>query len=130
MARALLTKEIVKRLERNDVKRREIGPDGEWVDSGGMEPVVKLFLPEGSATWLLVSKDPGSDQVLGLCDLGFGFPELGYASLQELIELRSPRLGLPVERDKWFRPNGTMEDYCEAARKAQRIVDRVDRSDG
>src|SRR5450755_4554581 len=46
------------------------------------KPVVKLFTPDGAATWLLTEIDPDDpDRAFGLCDLGFGCPELGYVSL-------------------------------------------------
>jgi hypothetical protein len=65
-------------------------------------PVVKLFVPDGAATWLLTECDPDDpDRLFGLCDLGLGFPELGYVSLTEITELRG-KLGLPVERDLHF----------------------------
>jgi hypothetical protein len=67
--------------------------------------VVKLFTPDAGATWLLSELDPdSSDRAFGLCDLGLGSPELGYVSLSELTTLRG-RLGLPVERDRFFHPN-------------------------
>ncbi|RVC60517.1 DUF2958 domain-containing protein, partial [Mesorhizobium sp. M2A.F.Ca.ET.046.02.1.1] len=47
-------------------------------------PVVKLFDPTGAATWLLSELDADGDTLFGLCDLGFGFPELGSVSLAEL----------------------------------------------
>ena len=54
-------------------------------------PVVKLFTPDAHATWLLTELDPGEpDLGFGLCDLGLGFPELGYVSLSELRALRGP----------------------------------------
>jgi hypothetical protein len=40
----------------------------------------------------------------GLCDLGFGEPEMGYVSLIEIAGLKD-QLGLPVERDKSFTPD-------------------------
>jgi hypothetical protein len=41
-------------------------------------PVVKLFVPWGAATWLLSELDPEDEDIaFGLCDLGFGCPELG-----------------------------------------------------
>ena len=44
-------------------------------------PVVKLFTPDASATWLLTEIDPDDhDHAFGLCDLGQGFPELGYGN--------------------------------------------------
>lgn len=65
-------------------------------------PVVKLFTPDGSATWLLTELNPDNpDLAFGLCDLGLGSPELGYVSLSEIASIRG-RLGLPVERDRWF----------------------------
>eukprot|EP01035_Chromulina_nebulosa_P007719 gene7719-10428_t len=52
-------------------------------------PVVKLFMPDSSATWLLTEIDPDNPaHAFGLCDLGHGFPELGYVSLSELSVLR------------------------------------------
>ena len=48
-------------------------------------PVVKLFTPDASATWLLTELDPADpDLAFGLCDLGLGCPELGYVRLSEL----------------------------------------------
>ena len=55
------------------------------------EPVVKLFTPDGNATWLLTELDPnGAYLAFGLCDLGLGEPELGYVSLPELAAARRP----------------------------------------
>ena len=43
-------------------------------------PVVKLFTPDPGAIWLLTELDPDdADTAFGLCDLGLGCPELGYA---------------------------------------------------
>ena len=51
-------------------------------DSFGPEPVVKLILPSLGMAWLLTSLDPNSPGLaFGLCDLGFGTPELGSVSL-------------------------------------------------
>ncbi|MEA2959538.1 MAG: hypothetical protein QOJ58_5489 [Alphaproteobacteria bacterium] len=85
-------------------------------------PAVKLFTPDGSATWLLTEADPDDpDRLFGLCDLGLGFPELGYVSLQELTQLRG-RLGLPVERDNYFVADKPLSAYAEDARVKGRIV--------
>lgn len=54
---------------------------------GGSDPypVVKLFTPDGAATWLLAELDPDDSNIaFGLCDLGMGFPELGCVRLSEL----------------------------------------------
>lgn len=39
-------------------------------------------------------------------------PELGYFSLSELESVRG-KLGLPVERDKWFKPTPLRELMAE-----------------
>ncbi len=87
-----------------------------------MFPVVKLFTPDANATWLLVDIDPSDpDLAFGLCDLGLGFPELGYVSLQELATVRGC-LGLPVERDLSFKAKYPISVYAEAAHKAEHIT--------
>lgn len=96
------------------------------IDSGrnpiDFKPVVKLFMPDANATWLLTELDPEDpDIAFGLCDLGLGFPELGYVRLSEIDELRGP-LRLPVERDRHFEPEFAIAEYAEAARAASRIV--------
>src|SRR6202051_268739 len=86
------------------------------------EPVVKLFTPDGNATWLLTELDPNGEYLaFGLCDVGLGEPELGYVSLHELAAARSP-LGLPLEPDLYFAPARTISAYAELARKRRRIV--------
>lgn len=81
------------------------------------EPVVKLFTPDAAATWLLTELDPDDpDLAFGLCDLGLGSPELGYVRISELERVRG-RLGLPLERDRHFRPDRTLSAYAEAARR-------------
>ena len=85
-------------------------------------PVVKLFTPDADATWLLTEIDPDDhDHAFGLCDLGQGFPELGYVSLAELQSVRG-RLGLAVERDLHFIATKSISAYAREARLAERIV--------
>ena len=83
-------------------------------------PVVKLFTPDAAATWLLTELDEDGDTAFGLCDLGCGFPELGYVSLAELATVRG-RLGLPVERDRAFFPAKTLSAYAEEAMRLGHI---------
>lgn len=79
-------------------------------------PVVKLFDPSGAATWLLTELLPHNPEILfGLCDLGMGFPELGYVSLSELEGIKG-RLGLGLERDLNFAARFPLSVYAEAAR--------------
>jgi hypothetical protein len=85
-------------------------------------PVVKLFDPCGAATWLITEMMPDGDTLFGLCDLGFGCPELGTVSLAELECVKGP-LGLGIERDLHFAARFPLTVYAEAARSAGRITD-------
>jgi len=62
---------------------------------------VKYFLPGTNWTWYGIEFD-GEDTFFGLV-VGQDV-ELGYFSLSELREIRSPFGGLPVERDLYFEP--------------------------
>ena len=85
-------------------------------------PIVKLFTPDANATWLLSEIDPyDTDRAFGLCDLGLGFPELGHVSLRELAQLRG-RLGLPVERDRFFHGTKPLSAYLEDAKATGRVL--------
>jgi hypothetical protein len=96
-----------------------IAVDGNTPDH---QPVVKLFLPEGAATWLLSEIDPNNeDCAFGLCDLGLGEPELGSVSLAELRALRTRQFKLPVERDLHFTAKWTLGQYAEKAHRAGSI---------
>jgi hypothetical protein len=82
-------------------------------------PVVKLFCIASRAEWLLSEVDPTDrDLAFGLCDLGMGFPELGYVSLDELGSF-----GILIERDEWFDPNYPMSVYAKAARMCEEITE-------
>ena len=93
-------------------------------EAGGADidftPVVKLFTPDAQCTWLLT--ELGNDDIAyGLCDLGLGFPEIGFVSMREIRELRGP-LGFPVERDLHFDADKTLSAYAAEARERGRIV--------
>jgi hypothetical protein len=85
-------------------------------------PVVKLFTPDAGATWLLTEIDPDDhDHAFGLCDLGLGYPELGWVSLAEIATVRG-RLGLPIERDLHFAVQKRLSAYAREARLVGRIA--------
>ena len=87
------------------------------------EPVVKIFDPSGSATWLLTESIPDEpDLLFGLCDLGAGFPELGYVRRSELESITGA-FGLGRERDVHFTPQAPLSVYVEAADEHRRIVE-------
>jgi len=85
-------------------------------------PVVKLFNPVGAAMWLLTELDADGDTLFGLCDLGFGFPELGSVSLAELQAIKGP-IGIGIERDLAFAARFPLSVYAEAARRAGFITE-------
>ena len=85
-------------------------------------PVVKLFIPDGAATWLVAMLDRTEPtRAFGLCDLGLGSPELGTIDLNELARLRG-YLKLPVSRDIYFQPQKPLSAYAADARAAGRIT--------
>ncbi len=62
--------------------------------------ICKFFTPDSSWTWYVIEFD-GKDTFFGLVD--WFEKELGYFSLSELESIRG-KLGLPVERDLYFKP--------------------------
>lgn len=112
MPMKLVTKEIEAKLLENGRNREQ-----------DHVPVLKIFDPSGAATWLFNELDEDRVTLFGLCDLGFGFPELGYANLEELASVRNG-LGLPLERDLHFEGKHPMSTYTRAARAASGIVDQ------
>ena len=67
---------------------------------------VKLFNPSGPGTWYIseIRKTPEYTEAFGVADLGYGTPEMGYFSIDEITKLSFPPFMLGVERDKWFDP--------------------------
>ncbi len=84
-------------------------------------PVVKLFKPGAACTWLLTDLDPDDGDIAsGLCDLGFGEPEIGTVRISEIAGLRGPG-GLRAERDAKFVAKKTIGTYAARARIDGRI---------
>jgi hypothetical protein len=109
----LLTADIRKQLLRNGRIRQQLELTSEAEPD--FLPVVKLFTPDASCTWLLTEIDPDDpDIAFGLCDLGMGSPELDSVSLLELASVRG-KLNLPVERDLYFTPTKTLSAYADEA---------------
>jgi hypothetical protein len=78
-------------------------------------PLLKLFNPCGSATWLATELDEDGDTLFGLADLGFGCPELGSFSLSEIAAVRLP-FDLRIERDLDFSSSHPMSLWAQTAR--------------
>ena len=84
-------------------------------------PVVKLFMTGTNCTWLLSELDPETQDIaFGLCDLGMGFPELGYVSLSEIKAAESTLRFL--ERDHHFEAEFPLSVYARAARYCEHVV--------
>jgi hypothetical protein len=81
----------------------------EGKDPAAVRVAVKFFTPDAQCTWYVTEgeRDGGDWRFFGLCDLGQGFPELGYVQLSELQSVRG-QLGLPVERDRHY--TGTLAE--------------------
>jgi hypothetical protein len=93
----LLTKEILKRLP--------LPGSNEDTPLEEMIAQVKFFTPDSSWTWYAVEFD-GKDVFWGLVK---GIEEeFGTFSLAELQSMRG-KLGLPVERDRFFKPTPLKE---------------------
>lgn len=84
------------------------------------QPVVKLFKPIGTGTWLLTEAD-NDGLAFGLSDMGFGTPELGYVSLDEIFSVRFVG-GLHIEQDIYFKADKSLSKYAEDARREGQIV--------
>ena len=127
----LLTKDLTRKLIDNGTNAyHAIMDDGATADC---QPVVKFFAPWNACTWIITElemdqADNGelepTGRLFGLCDLGMGYPELGYVTLTELTAVQGP-LGLKIERDRHWHANASLSAYADAAREAGHIVDRI-----
>ena len=61
-------------------------------------PAVYVFTPDAAATWIVWEYSKEHDMGFGLCDMGMGFPEIGYVDMTVLEGVRG-NFGLPVEVD-------------------------------
>ncbi|PXA03893.1 hypothetical protein DDZ13_09645 [Coraliomargarita sinensis] len=85
-------------------------------------PVILMTVPWHSASWLLTAILPDNKDILiGLCDLGNGYPEVGYVSIDELLQIEHP-VGLKLERNKYFKATYPLSVYVKAARNLGRIT--------
>ena len=121
----LITSELAKTLRAN------------WPDQNARRPpALKLFSPSGAATWLIHSAEPSEpDRLFGLCDLGMGFPELGYVSLKELQDLQIPvklQMGpeimnftISIERDLHFKPTHGLATYLDFTQNPGKVMDDI-----
>ena len=110
----------------SDEQRAQLLANGRITADGGdhnLEPVVKLFTPDGHATWLLTELDPeDGDTAYGLFDIGIGMPELGTVRISDLASIVGP-LKRSIERDLYFSAKRTLSEYTRLARINGSIID-------
>ena len=86
---------------------------------------LKLFTPDSSWTWLITEGSAITDEQGNELDFQFfglvegHCKELGYVMLSELESVRGP-LGLPIERDLWWKPK-TLEEIAPEMFKEKQV---------
>lgn len=104
-----------------DQQRRQLLANGRKPDKD-YPPVAKLMM--ANFICLLSEMDADEDYVFGYFDHGFGCPELGYGSLNEMRDA-SKELCLPLVNDADFKATQSMSAYTAAGRRAGRIVSEL-----
>ncbi len=102
----LLTQELINKLP------KLYAQDGK---NGDAIIYIKYFTPDSSFTWYVLEGQPAPDitrdykefEFFGIVDSG-DFKEYGYFTLSELENTRG-LLGLPIERDLYFKPCKVVE---------------------
>jgi len=107
----LFTKPILEKLKKNHFTT--LAAKGISVDH---KPVIKIFNPYGTGTWLFTEMDP-DEMLFGLADIHC--VELGYTARRD-IESRVFR-GLGLERDMHFVANKTLSQYTKESKALGRI---------
>ena len=116
-------------------QREQLIRNGKNPDADQM-PVLKIFNPAGSATWLITQMDPEEPDIMfGLCDLGQDCAELGSVRLSELESIETAvkfqrngqtvtsKTKMKLERDLHFKPKHPLSVYSEAAWKKRGITE-------
>ena len=79
-------------------------------------PVMRLHGQLGPAEWLITERSTNEPDILfGLCDLGMGFPEIGYVSLSELKSVAIAG-AFKIVREVGFTATFPISVYAQAAR--------------
>lgn len=85
-------------------------------------PVAKLFMVNTTCVWLISELDPDAPNIaFGLCDLGMGFPEIGYVDLREIDQAQNAFRFLV--RDTAFEGKYPLSVYAHAARYVAEITE-------
>ena len=91
----ILTQEILDAFKKQGKTGRKSAKD--------IKIVLKLFNPTGAGTWYIYEKED-EDIYWAFVNLGdVDCAECGTVSMSELLDFRG-MFGLPIERDKFFKP--------------------------
>jgi hypothetical protein len=107
---AVLSQEVVAQLLAN---AREQALLGQSCQTRDFHPVVKLFSPWAADMWLL-SEMREDGMAFGLFDHGYGTPDVGNVSMDEICALRGPR-GLRVQCDPMWKAAKPLSHYANEA---------------
>ncbi len=112
------TQKLILARQRKIMQENWLLPDSEKAD---LEPVVKFFHPYGAGTWLFSELDEEGETLFGLCDLGMQCPELGYANLPEMQDMKNRYGWQMIERDQHWSADKSLSAYADDARINQEI---------
>jgi len=111
----LITQEQQNQMLKNGMQTKHDHIGNHW-------PVVKLFMPDGAATWLLSELNPEEpDIALAFVTLVWGFPNSVMCGFPILPVFRGT-WGLPVERDRHFKATKSLLEYSQEVHEAGMII--------
>jgi hypothetical protein len=83
--------------------------------------VLKIFNPTGAGTWYIYEK---IDEDIYMAFVNLGDPEMsecGTVSMSELLDFKG-MFGLPLERDKFFKPlSMSLEEVMEKVKSGKHV---------
>lgn len=97
------------------VNGQAVRQDKAWPEQ--LVPLVRLYLPDGSAEWYIAALDPENhDNAIGLASVGRGGGwRVEEFSLSALAQ-RTGMFGLPVARDMYFRGRESLQQMAFTTR--------------
>lgn len=110
-AKALFHNSFDKLVENNRTRQSNVNRNN---------PLGLMHVDGGNHAWLLTDLDPKTNIAFGLCDLGAGFPELGYVDLNEVNDVCT-NLNLKLRFKSFENPTKDLNAYISLARQHRKI---------